>query len=150
MPLTVLTRELDEARRCLGDARDATIKSVQYRDVPRELYSHDVGLCLVKPSFSKVASTPTRFAEFLAAGMPVAVTAGVGDLETVVERHGVGVVLREDTEESLAAAASSMREIAEDPVVCDRCRRVARDEYGVDVGVRRYHEIYERLVRPRS
>ncbi len=53
--------------------------------MPSELHEGDVGLCLVKSSFSKVASAPTRFAEYLAAGCPVAVTPGVGDLEELVE-----------------------------------------------------------------
>ena len=94
---------------------------------------------------AKTASAPTRFAEYLAAGMPVAVTPAVGDLELLVERHGVGVVLREEDDATLTLAAVRLRELAGDPDVRERCRRLAADRFDVRSGCARYAALYARL-----
>ena len=43
-----------------------------------ELFSGDIGLCLIKSAFFNIAAAPTRFAEYLTAGMPVIVTVAWG------------------------------------------------------------------------
>ena len=143
-PLTVLTPYVPEARGLLGD-RAADVRPVAPEHVPGELRPGDVGLCLLWPSFAKIASAPTRLAEYLAAGMPVAVTPGVGDLDALVEETGVGVLVHDETEAGLAAAARRLRELAEDPRMHERCREVARDRFGLDRGAGSYAVLYRRL-----
>jgi len=144
LPLTVLTRQTELARSLLA-GEPAEVRSVDPRDMPNALHAGDVGLCLIASTPSKVASAPTRFAEYLAAGMPVAVTPHVGDLEGLVERHGVGVVVRDEDAETLHAAADRLREMAADVRVRDRCRALAAERFDVRAGVARYGSLYERL-----
>jgi glycosyltransferase involved in cell wall biosynthesis len=143
-PLTVITRQTDLAREVL-DGYPASVRSVAPQAVPEELFAGDIGLCLIKSSFSKVASAPTRFAEYLAAGMPVIVTRGVGDLEAMVQEHGVGVVLAGEDQTSIAAAAAEVLELAADPETLARCRRLARERFDADTGAADYAAIYRRL-----
>ena len=96
---------------------------------------------LITTSFSKMASAPTRFAEYLAAGMPVAVTA-IGDLAGIVESEGVGVVVRDEDDDSLRRAARHLVDMGADPVVRARCREVARVHFDIDGGVAQYAELY--------
>jgi glycosyltransferase involved in cell wall biosynthesis len=145
LPLTVVTRQGAQARRLLG-GHPASVRSAAPDRVPAELFERDIGLCLIRSSFSKVASAPTRFAEYLAAGMPVVVTRGVGDLEAIVEDGGVGVVLQGDDDESIAAAAAGVRALAGDPDLPERCRRLARERFDLATGTARYAEIYRRLL----
>jgi glycosyltransferase involved in cell wall biosynthesis len=144
LPLTVITRETDLARQLLS-GYPATVRSAAPDQVPNELFAGDVGLCLIKSSFSKLASAPTRFAEYLAAGMPVLVTPSVGDLESIVERDRVGVVVRDLHEDGLADAAARVLNLARDPETQHRCRRVARERFDVDTGSAAYATIYRRL-----
>lgn len=145
LPLTVITRQTHLARELLG-GYPASVRAALPDRVPGEFFSGDIGLCLVKSSFSKVASAPTRFAEYLAAGMPVLVTARVGDLEALVEHHGVGVVLRGDDEGAIASAAARMHELLADPGLIERCRSLARERFDVVSGSASYAENYRRLV----
>jgi glycosyltransferase involved in cell wall biosynthesis len=115
--------------------------------MPARLFAGDIGLCLIAPSFSKIASAPTRFAEFLAAGMPVLVTSSVGDLEAIVEDNRVGVVLRGDDDDAIASGARSLRSLMAEEDLSERCRRVASDNFDVVAGSDRYAAIYERLSR---
>lgn len=144
LPLTVITRQVELARDVLG-GYPAVVRSVEPQEVPGQLFSGDIGLCLVKSSFSKTASAPTRFAEYLAAGMPVITTPGVGDLEMIVETHRVGVVLRGEDPAAFAAAAEEIRALAADDQVRERCRRLARDRFDVDAGSAQYAALYDRL-----
>jgi glycosyltransferase involved in cell wall biosynthesis len=149
LTLTVITQETDSARRILA-GHPATVRSVAPDEMPRELFAGDIGLCLIASFVSKVASMPTRFAEYLAAGMPVIVTPGVGDLESVVEDHMVGVVLRGEDERSIADAANSALALAADRDVRERCRRLAREQFDVDSGSAHYASIYRRLSASQS
>ena len=144
LPLTVLTRQIGEARAALGDVA-ADVRTVAPEAMPGELHAGDVGLCLIVSSSSKRASAPTRFAEYLAAGMPVAVTAGVGDLESLVCDHDVGVVLQAEDDAALSAAAARLRALAADPAARERCRRLAAERFDVGWGARRYAELYRCL-----
>jgi glycosyltransferase involved in cell wall biosynthesis len=145
LPLTVVTRQPDLARDQL-DGFPATLVSRPPNEVANELYVGDIGLCLVVSSFSKTASSPTRLGEYLAAGMPVLVTPGVGDLEALVEDHGVGVVLRGESSAAIQNAAQQIARMAWDPSVHDRCRQLAATEFDVKDGTERYDTLYRRLL----
>lgn len=145
LPLTVLTRQADDARRILA-ASTAAIRSVAPERLPEELFAGDIGLCLYRESFSRIASAPTRFAEYLAAGMPSIVTPGIGDLGELVERYRVGVVLRGEDSRAFEVAAREMRELLADPDLSDRCRRLASERFDVDRGSAQYAALYRDLI----
>ena len=115
--------------------------------MPSQLFAGDIGLCLIASSFSKVASAPTRFGEYLAAGMPVIVTVQVGDLESLVEDHGVGVVLRGEDDRAIDDAATKALALAADRNVRARCRQLAHERFDIDAGSAHYAAIYRRLLR---
>ncbi len=125
---------------------EASIRSLPLDEVPGELFTGDIGLCLYVSSFSRQATAPTRLAEYLAAGMPVLVTPGVGDMESIVTDNAVGVVLRGDDAAAIDNAVAQLRQLAEDPELADRCRALAHSVFDVSVGARRYAELYRALI----
>jgi glycosyltransferase involved in cell wall biosynthesis len=143
-PFTVLTRQPDAALTALGD-READVREVAPERVPDELAAGDIGLCLYGRDFSNLARAPTRLAEYLAAGMPVAVTPDIGDLDEVVTEHRLGVVVSSDDEGSLAAASAALRELADDPHLPERARAVARERFTLEAGADAYRRLYDRL-----
>jgi glycosyltransferase involved in cell wall biosynthesis len=143
-PFDVLTRAGDEARAALGDT-PASVGSVPHEEMPGTLRAGDVGLALYRPSFSRIATAPTRVAEYLAAGMPVAVSPGVGDMEALIAEEGVGVVVRERGEEALRAAFARLRELAADDALVRRCREVAARRFATAAGADAYRALYSRL-----
>jgi hypothetical protein len=150
LPFDVITRQQSLARHALGSA-EASVRTVSPAQVPGELVAGDIGLCLIKSSFSKLASAPTRFAEYLAAGMPVVVTPGVGDLEALVEKHRVGVVLRHEHDGAIQDAAHRIEAMARDESVHERCRHLAATQFDVGDGTCSYAALYRRLLeRSRS
>ena len=114
--------------------------------VPDELAQADVGLCFVKPTEAKVASCPTKLGEYLACGIPVVATDGVGDVTEILQNNSVGVVVRHDDESSWPDAVRKLESLLRDPERKLRCRQVAEKEFGLDDGAENYLRIYEQLI----
>jgi len=119
--------------------------AVRYAEMPQIIQRMSVGACFVRPQFSKVSSAPTKFAEYLACGVPVVAVAGVGDLADIIGADRVGLAVSEPLLPQLSAIAEKLLALADDPTIAERCRAVAEARFSLDVGVAAYREIYEGL-----
>lgn len=124
---------------CLDVSRVAPVA------VPHKLAQADVGLCFVKPTEAKVASCPTKLAEYLASGIPVIATDGVGDVTEVLEDNRVGVVVRHDDPASWPEAVRKLEALLVEPELRSRCRAVAEHSFGLNDGAADYLHIYGQL-----
>jgi glycosyltransferase involved in cell wall biosynthesis len=145
-PLTVLTRQVEDARAQLGE-RKVDLREVAPADVPAELRPGDIGICFYADGFANLARAPTRFAEYAAAGMIVAATPGIGDLDEILTKDQVGVIVSDHSDEGLARAATRIRSLAADPDARTRARRVAAERYSLHDGADAYLDLYRRLQR---
>jgi glycosyltransferase involved in cell wall biosynthesis len=102
-------------------------------------------MALIRPSYSKIASAPTKLAEYLGCGVPCLGNAGVGDMESILEGRHVGVALKGFAAAELDAAAGRMLALAREPDIQQRCSAVALDLFSLDKGVEAYAAIYGRL-----
>lgn len=100
----------------------------------------------IRPIPSKRASCPTKFAEALASGLPVICNRGIGDLDDIVEREGVGVLVDGFCEAAYTSAAGRLRRLLQDPDLSARCRRLAESRYSLDLGVDVYRTLYDEMV----
>lgn len=157
------------ARRALGDVRlmvlsqddlsslreaaaDAGLPADAWwatRVTPNELGDYlaaaDAGLSFVRASPSKISSSPTKVAEYLAAGLPVVFGTGVGDLDEQLPPD-VGVRLDGFDDDALADAVTRLRALMDDAGAAARCRARAHDTFDLEaVGIARYRALYERL-----
>jgi glycosyltransferase involved in cell wall biosynthesis len=113
-------------------------------DVPKYLRAADVALLLVRPSYARRAMSPTKFAEYLAAGVPVIATMGIGDLDTLIPEARVGVLLRDN---DYAEALRAMDALRRDAELAARCRAEARKRYDLhSVGGARYRRLYDAVL----
>jgi glycosyltransferase involved in cell wall biosynthesis len=136
----------DELRRYGVGERDCTVASVAASEVPAYLAAADAALAFIRPTFSKVSSSPTKIGEYLAAGLPVVTGRGVGDVDDVLERYDTGVVLDDFDAESLERGARALATAIGDGERAMRARRCALDELSLEgVGIPRYDRLYRRL-----
>jgi len=142
----VLTKAVEEASALVPDAlRSRTrIATAAHEDVPKWLAAADAGVALVRPTFSKVASCPTKLGEYLACGLPVASTSGIGDVDEILSGGG-GVILPDTGASGLDAAARALVERARDPGSAAVCRELAREVFSLEAGVARLEELYASL-----
>jgi glycosyltransferase involved in cell wall biosynthesis len=117
------------------------------RDVSSYLSASDAGLAFIKPCFSKVASSPTKYAEYLACGLPLIINSGVGDADSLVIDEGIGALVHDFTEDQYEEAAAIVESLVGDREnTRRRTRAVAERCFDVrTVGVQRYSRLYERI-----
>ena len=115
--------------------------------LPSYLAAADAGLSMVRPGYSKIAMSPTKFAEYLGSGLPVLSTRGIGDLDEQIERERVGVLLDGFDADSYRAAFRQLERLRAEEGVRERCARLAVAAYDLaSVGAARYRRLYARLM----
>lgn len=122
------------------------VGGVSAAEVPALLRGARLGLSFRKATFSQIAASPTKIPEYLAAGLPVVSSAGVGDTDALLGGERVGVVVRDFGREGLARAAGEALALADEPGVAARCEAAARAHFDLaGVGGERYRGVYRRL-----
>ena len=127
------------------DAAAVEIRAAEHRDLPALVAGMSAGMALIKPTYSKIASAPTKLAEYLGCGVPCLGTAGVGDVESILEGERVGVALRSSDDAELRDGIERLVALTRDSGVQERCRRTALERFSLKSGVAAYAAIYQTL-----
>jgi glycosyltransferase involved in cell wall biosynthesis len=138
---------LAEAR---GVSGRLSVGRVQPEMLPDRLAGARAGLSFIKPCVSKQSSSPTKVGEYLAAGLPVISTAGIGDVDALLAGGGrgpVGVLVPELGPDAYRDALARLLDLWNDPDLPERCRAVARAELDLEhVGWARYRRLYAEIL----
>jgi glycosyltransferase involved in cell wall biosynthesis len=129
-----------------------TITEVRHDRVGAVLEQADVGLSLIAPLPSKVASSPTKNAEYLAAGLPVVATRGVGGTDELIAAAPDAVIgIDRFDDAAYEEVLDRLAELLEDPAVGDRCRRLAAERLSLaERGIPAYEHLYELIAETAS
>lgn len=123
------------------------VRAVAPGEIPRQLSAADAGVSFSEAGVARLGASPTKIGEYLASGIPVVQSAGIGDLDALIESRRVGVLLREYGESAYRQAIGRLDELRRDPDLASRCRNVAREVYDLPtVGGMRYRRIYHALL----
>jgi glycosyltransferase involved in cell wall biosynthesis len=138
---------LEEHLRRHGVSKESyLIRKVAPVDVPCYLRASDIALSFIKPCYSKLSSSPTKIAEYLASGLPVICNSGIGDVDEVIEEDRVGVLVNEFNAERYLTALQEITVLSEDRGLAGRCRASAVKRFDLlSVGGARYRRLYRRL-----
>jgi glycosyltransferase involved in cell wall biosynthesis len=130
-----------------------TVGSIAADALPAVLAGAHAGLSLRRPGPAALAASPTKVGEYLAAGLPVITSRGVGDTDALLTgepshgRAAVGVVVQEFTAEAYRLAIGQLVDLLNDPGTPRRCRAVARKHLDLQrVGWARYRQLYDTLI----
>lgn len=139
--------QIETRLRELGVPEDSfRVERVAPADVPKYLKASDVAVSFIRACYSKLSSSPTKIAEYLAAGLPVVCNAGVGDVDEVIEGDRVGVVLRDFDDESFARALAEVEALRAVGDLRGRARASAERRFDIErVGGAKYRRLYARL-----
>ena len=141
--LNVVKNKITQKRLALDDF---TLIGVPPQRIHEYIPLADIALVFIKPVFSKLASSPTKFAEDLACGLPVIINTGIGDTQEIIEKERVGVIVKGFNESSYRQAlGEAMNLLAEGPAVRKRCRVVAENYFSLEDGAGRYLNIYKKF-----
>lgn len=145
-PTLFLTPQTREAQ-SVGIGTDwADVRAVEPGEVASWLRRGRALFFFIRPIASKRASCPTKLAEGLASGLPIVCNRGVGDLDEVVEKENVGVLVDSFSDDAYAKAWRRLESLLQDPGLAHRCRHLAESRYGLDLGIETYRQLYLELL----
>jgi glycosyltransferase involved in cell wall biosynthesis len=139
-------RALMRERRILE--ADYTVIAAAPRDVPSYLSAADAGLAFIKPCFSKLASSPTKYAEYLACGLPLIINQGIGDSDDLILKHNAGVLVSEFDKTAYDQAAARIFDLVRGAETRRHSRAIAQELFDLErVGGARYAQLYEEVFK---
>jgi glycosyltransferase involved in cell wall biosynthesis len=146
--LLVLTTQPPDPFRQLAASRGVScrVERASRDQMPGYLSAGDVGLSFILEAPSKTACSPVKNGEYLACGLPVVTTAGIGDYSRMVADRRVGVVVSL-AERALEEGARRLRALLSEQGLASRCREAATSHAGLsEVVLPRYRALYRELL----
>lgn len=102
-----------------------TVRAASHAEMPGLLAAADAGLLLRRDDPVNAVASPTKLAEYLAAGLPVLVSRGIGDLSAWVAAEGLGQVV--DDPDDDVALLHALKRLREAPPAPARVAAAARE-----------------------
>ncbi len=123
------------------------ILTASHREIPQYLAQALFGVLLLQGGRSLRGACPTKIGEYLAAGLPVLSSAGIGDCAELLEGHRIGVILKDHSQTSFREGISRLIDLLEEGwSLRERCRSLAEREFSLDgIGGPAYRALYSTL-----
>lgn len=118
--------------------------------VPSYLCAGDMGFLLRDESLVNRVASPVKFAEYLAAGVPVLMTSNIGDSSSTGLRKGVAGIAHslEPSAENIRFLERFCTEVMRHRTrYVAKCRQVARDEFSLKLYSQMVSDVYARAAR---
>lgn len=109
-------------------------------------YSFGVSVCKMNAGPSLTAAMPTKIGEFLACGRPIVVNKGLGDMDNFIKEFDAGVIL-DGHSDNLKQSATQLIHLILDPETPIRCRALAEKYFSMDVGAKKYLDLYSKMLK---
>lgn len=107
----------------------------------------DLSLFFIKPSYSKQASAPTKFAENVSCHLPSITNSDVGDMSYYLERYHVGHVINLHTlEDNMEIEATNIiKKISSKSFNPSDFNSLFNEHFDKKIAIQKYQQIYEKL-----
>lgn len=126
---------------------DFFVKKIPHSEVSYYLSAADSAISFIKPCYSKLSSSPTKIAEYLASGIPIITNRGVGDVAEQIEADGVGAIIEDFSPKSYTKALLEIEQLQQAGNLSERCQASARKNFDLEkVGGEKYRNFYRRLL----
>lgn len=123
-------------------ADELVIRSADRDEVPLVISAADHGIAFKRASNAEKACSPTKLGEMMALGIPVAVNAGIGDVDRVVADTRAGVIVEGFDRARLAKALDRLAGNETSP---SEIRAGAQRWFDLETGVQAYDSIYRSM-----
>jgi glycosyltransferase involved in cell wall biosynthesis len=129
------------------EASDYFVGRARPDEIEGYLSAADVGISLVKSSYATLSRSPTKIPEYLASGLPIIANRGVGDVDLLIEKYGVGALIADFDAESFLRAFEKIESLGD---VHSRCREAVKNEFDLEsIGGKRYQRLYLKIINAR-
>jgi glycosyltransferase involved in cell wall biosynthesis len=149
LSLLIVTPNESEARQAVAaHPLVSRIRVVRARpeEVPAYLGAADAGLCFLGDHHSKNASSPTKYGEYLAAGLAVITNPWTGDAARLAGERA-WLLVDAFSREAYERAARELRDRLEQPeALREAARDLANRQFSLEEALERYDALYRRVL----
>jgi glycosyltransferase involved in cell wall biosynthesis len=124
-----------------------TVRSLQHDEMHNHLAVGDVSVMLRENNLVNKVASPIKFAEYLAAGLPVILTDCIGDSAILAEKEKVGFVINQLALSSYEQVTQEVQQTDFTQELRERCNQVAKQVYDWSVIMRTFEMHYEQLMK---
>lgn len=122
------------------------IRTLRPEDVPAYLCAADAGICFLVDALSKKASSPTKYGEYLATGLPVITNRWTGDASRL-DGDPAWILVDGFSQEEYRQAARRLVTLLRSPATArERARALAEREFSLEAGVGLYDRLYRQVL----
>ena len=126
---------------------DFLVKKVPHLEIPKYLSAADIAVSFIKSCYSKLSSSPTKIAEYLASGIPIITNRGVGDVAGQIEADKTGAVIDDFSHSSYLKALREIENLQQNTDLAGNCRRSAQSRFDLEkTGGAKYRLLYKKLL----
>lgn len=90
------------------DVNNLIIKSSSRSDMPYYITLSNASVFFINPTFSKLASSPTKMGEILSMGVPIVTNTDIGDVDDIIHKSNCGVTISQFDQENYQRAADDL------------------------------------------
>ncbi len=137
------TEILEKARLKGIDSNKLIVTSASRKEVPLYLSVATLAVYFIKPTYSKIASSPTKTAEILGLGIPIITNSGVGDNGPLLENSGAGLLVSDFNTEIYKKVISQFSLLLSTDK--EKMIELARTGFSLNKGVELYQTVYEAI-----
>jgi glycosyltransferase involved in cell wall biosynthesis len=118
--------------------------SASYKEVPAYLSVAKASMFFIKPSYSKIASSPTKMAECWAMNLPIITNSGIGDNDLYFNNHKGGILINDFTIEEYEKSCINYLNLS-----CQNLnyRQIALTYFDNQTAILKYTAVYNSLTQ---
>ncbi len=141
----ILTYHLDSFFSLFSNEKEIENQIEIMSNKPHEVFETlkqcDFSLLIRDNNLINNVASPLKFAEYLAAGLPIIISKGIGDTEEIVNCNRVGVIYNEDNpKESILKMVELVNKNTK-----KRCLDLAENHFNIKTSFEQYQNIFNRL-----
>ena len=114
------------------------------KELPLYISLSDCSIFFIRPTYSKIASSPTKHAELMGMGVPV-ICNDIGDTGHIIEETKTGFVVKDFTGAEYERLVKSINELLIIPK--EHIRQQAFQYFDLEKGADNYLQVYQRILK---
>jgi len=128
------------AKKAGVDVNNLIIKSSSRSDMPYYIALSGASVFFINPTFSKLASSPTKMGEILSMGVPIVTNTDIGDVDAIIYQTNCGVTITQFDQANYQRAADDLLKNIQ--TYGDNTVSTATTYFSLNDGVEKYDAVY--------
>jgi glycosyltransferase involved in cell wall biosynthesis len=114
------------------------------KELPDYLRMSDCSIFFIRPTYSKIATSPTKHGELMGMGVPV-ICNDIGDTGKIIEQTKTGIIVTEFSEPEYDRIVQNMDNLLAIPR--EKIRKAAFEFFDLQKGSAQYLQVYQRILK---